>query len=282
MDEFTQRFESDFTYLAGFRSTVERFPGRRALTDAPSARTWTYRELDGECNRLARALKASGIRGGDAVMGSLLNTPEFVFFFIAAQKAGAIFAPINPRLAPREVAAHIEDSRPRLYVYDASTAATACQALGLGRNRPEVQIVVGGDDPAAGAMEYERLVGEHSGDEIAPEDARSTDEIVRLYTSGTTGLPKGIPLNNVNNILRALDVIAQLPLGPLDKTLNTTPWFHSGGLHSGGPCPSLYVGAEVVAIKSFDPREVLSHVERYGVTYLVGSPSTSERLSRAQ
>lgn len=68
------------------------------------------------------------------------------------------------------------------------------------------------------------------------------DEVTRLYTSGTTGLPKGVPLNNLNDIFSAHDVIMHFPLSPLDKTLNMTPWFHRGGLYSGGPNPTMYIG----------------------------------------
>ena len=114
----------------------------------------------------------------------------------------------------------------------------------------------------------------HSETDLPPERTAPTDEIVRLYTSGTTGEPKGVPLNHVNNILRALDVIMHFPLGPEDRTMNMTPWFHAGGLHSGGPCPALYVGAEVVALREFRPREVLDYVGRYGLTYLIGTPAT--------
>ena len=108
------------------------------------------------------------------------------------------------------------------------------------------------------------------------------DPALILYTSGTTGEPKGVPLNHVNNILRALDVVMHFPLGPEDRTMNMTPWFHAGGLHSGGPCPALYVGAEVVALREFRPREVLDYVGRYGLTYLIGTPATIELLARAQ
>ncbi len=68
-------------------------------------------------------------------------------------------------------------------------------------------------------------------------------ETTRLYTSGTTGMPKGVPVNSVAEVLTAHDVIMHFPLTPEDRTLNMTPWFHRGGLYSGGPNPVFYVGA---------------------------------------
>jgi long-chain acyl-CoA synthetase len=285
MEEFTREFGVEFTYLAGFMAALERHPGRRALTCTTRETSWTYVELNAEANRLAHALRAAGLGRGDVVMASLFNTPEYVFCFIGAQKAGVVFSPINFRLAAREVALHLDDSRPRVYLYDASLAAVARDAVRLADHTPEILMVVGEAGAAGavdGALSYEEFTRDFPAADISPERIAPTDEIVRLYTSGTTGEPKGVPLNHVNNILRALDVIMHFPLGPEDRTMNMTPWFHAGGLHSGGPCPALYVGGEVVALREFRPRDVLDHVGRYGLTYLIGTPATIELLSRTQ
>src|SRR2546430_17287338 len=92
MEEFTREF-GEFTYLAGFLAALERHPGRRALTCTTREASWTYAELNAEANRLARALRAAGFgrEQGDVVMASLFNTPEYVFGFLGAQKAGVVF-----------------------------------------------------------------------------------------------------------------------------------------------------------------------------------------------
>ena len=93
-----------------------------------------------------------------------------------------------------------------------------------------------------------------------PDDVSIYDETTRLYTSGTTGMPKGVSLSGLVDVLSAHDVIMHFPLSPEDRTLNMTPWFHRGGLYSGGPNPVLYVGAEAVALRAFDPATVLDWV----------------------
>ncbi len=89
-------------------------------------------------------------------------------------------------------------------------------------------------------------------------------------------------MNNVNNLIRSYDVLMHFPLGPNDKTMNMTPWFHAGGLHSGGPCPTLHAGAEMVGLKTFNPKTVLDAVETRRLTFLIGAPANLELLAQVQ
>lgn len=276
-------FERQFTYIAGFRRNVHRFASAAAFHDPATARTLTYAQLGREVDRLARALQAAGVGRGHVVTYQLPNELEFVLTYLATQTCGAVGAPINFRLSSGETAHVLDDSRPAVYVYDGEHEATATAALEMAEHRPGLVLCVGKGAGAGPAVAFDDFL---AGGDAAPavrEPGRSIyDETTRLYTSGTTGLPKGVPLCSVAEVLSAHDVIMHFPLAPDDRTLNMTPWFHRGGLHSGGPCPSLYVGAEVVPLRRFDAPTVLDLVERLGLTYLIGAPTTLAMLAEAQ
>jgi acyl-CoA synthetase (AMP-forming)/AMP-acid ligase II len=279
---YREVFERRFTYLAGVQRNSHRYADRPALHDPASGRRWTYAELWSDAGRLASALQANGIGPGDAVVFSLFNGPEFVLTWLAAQRLGAIPAPINFRLSPGEVAHVLDDSLPRAYVYDQTLQQTAADALSLADHAPELLVAAGQDtDPA---MSFGQLIetGDPNANPLPPEDAAVYDESTRLYTSGTTGMPKGVSLNSLVDVLSAHDVIMHFPLSPEDRTLNMTPWFHRGGLYSGGPNPVLYVGAESVALRAFDPATVLDWVQEHRLTFLIGAPTNLAMLSTEQ
>lgn len=129
-------------------------------------------------------------------------------------------------------------------------------------------------------IRFDELVAESA----SPPDVSRTvwDETTRLFTSGTTGMPKGVPLNSMIEIFSAHDVIMHFPLTAEDKTLNMTPWFHRGGLYCAGPNPTFYLGASLVAQRSFDAEVTLDYVEEYRLTFLIGAPTNLAMLARAQ
>jgi long-chain acyl-CoA synthetase len=282
MNPFKTMYTKDFVYLNSFLKSVDHYPQRTALTCTTCNRSWNYAELNRVTNQLARALIADGIKKGDVIMCSFFNTAEYVFFWLGCQKVGAVFSPINFRLAAGEVAAHIDDGRPRVYAFDADLQETVSTALSLSGHRPD-RLLMGGEGAVSSTgVPFQDYMAGCSEDDCKPVDPEPFDEIVRLYTSGTTGDPKGVPLSNINNLIRSYDVLMHFPLGPMDKTLNMTPWFHAGGLHSGGPCPTLHAGGEMVALKTFSPRTVLDLVASHRLTFLVGAPVNIEMLVTAQ
>ena len=283
---FRETFESRFTYLNGFLRNVSRFADRPAVFDPHSDRRWTYRELNCEVNRLAHALRADGVGKNDVVMFALLNSPEFVFFYLAAHKIGAIACPVNYRQGSGEIALVIDDSTPKVFVYDAEFGELSSRALEMCENRPAVELVVGAEEDAvlpAGRRRYEDYVFEQPETDPPIDFAPHIyDETTRLYTSGTTNRPKGVPINNINEVLSAHDVMMHFPLSPVDRTMNMTPWFHRGGIHSGGPCPTLYAGGEVVILRDFAPRTCLEYAEKYAISFLIGVPTIIAMLARTQ
>lgn len=286
MENFKEIFENEFTYINGFLRNVHRYAERNAITCPMKGKSWTYSELDKDCNRLANALLEDGVGKSNVVMYQLRNCPEFAFIYLASQKIGAINCPINFRLSYGETAYIIDDSKPKIYFYDVFVKEVAEKALNMAHHKPQKVVMVnvsGRNEPFSGSIRYSDYVsGKPASSPSIDHQSHVYQEITRLYTSGTTGMPKGVPLNNISEIMSAHDVIMHFPLSPLDKTLNMTPWFHRGGLHSGGPNPSFYVGAEVIPLLSFDPSKVLDYVEQYGVTFLIGAPITLKALYNEQ
>ena len=113
-----QVFDHHFTFIAGFRRNTHRYAERIALQDPATGRRWTYAELGADVDRLTAGLFAAGVRPGDVVTFQLFNCPEFALLYLASHQLGAIAAPINFRFAPGETAHVLDDSRPRVYVFD--------------------------------------------------------------------------------------------------------------------------------------------------------------------
>ena len=281
---FRETFESEFTWLNGFMRNVRRFGYRTAAIDPAGKREWNYEQLNIEANRFANALKNDGVNKSDVIFMQLFNSPEFLFTYIASQKIGAISNPANFNFSPGETAEIISHNKPKVYLYDAEIAQTAVRALKLSKHKPEVVIAVNISvkefTVPEGHILYEDYVKD-SPETDPPVDfaPHIYDEIVRLQTSGTTGTPKGVPLNNINEVLSAHDVIMHFPLNPTDITMNMTPWFHRGGLHSGGPTPTLYAGAAVVIMRTFNPKVTLRYIENYKITFITGVPSVLTLLA---
>ena len=280
---FQDVFERDFTYIEGFMRSVRRFQDREALVDPAADRTWTYAQLNEDVNRLANALIDRSVKTGDVVFYQLPNSPEFIFAYLAPQKFGAVTSPANFNFSPAETAVCLETSRPKVYIYDASIASMAVKAIEASGSKPDIIIMTGEGELPEGHVRYEEFIKGYPSSEPEVDFVPNIySEVMRLYTSGTTGKPKGVPVLNANEVLTAHDVIMHFPMNSTDTTMNTTPWFHRGGIHSGGPGPTFYAGGRVVIMKSFAPKLALKYTQQYGVTFLIGVPSIMKMLVRQQ
>jgi acyl-CoA synthetase (AMP-forming)/AMP-acid ligase II len=277
-------FESHYTYAAGVERNIHRYASRTALTDSDTGRSWTYAEFGAVTGQLASGLAKHGVGTGDVVCYQLMNRPEFAFLYVATQGIRAVGSPMNFRLAPGETAFILDDSKPVVFVFEASDAATIASALEIASFRPPVLVAVGDDDisAVASAIRFDDLLDEAGPSFTAPEGGSTWDETTRLYTSGTTGRPKAVPLTSLNEVLTAHDVIINMSLTAKDKTMNMSPWFHRGGTYCAGPNTVFYIGAEAVTLPRFDAGLVLDLVQNEGVTYVIGAPTNLERLADIQ
>lgn len=283
---FKPVFEAEYTWLNGFMRNVYRFGSREALFFPQTEESWTYSELNAEANRFANALAEDGVKKGDVVMFQLLNCPEFVFAYLASHKTGAISCPMNYRLSAGEIALTMEDSKPAVFMYDSCRQEIVEQALAMSKHKPTRVIMIDIDKtkkaPEGFVSYYDYVFGKSEANPVPSSPLNIYDETTRLYTSGTTGKQKGVPLTSINEVLSAHDVLMHFPLNSNDKTMNTTPWFHRGGLHSGGLTPTLYAGGTVVIMPKFDARHCLEYTEKYKITFLIGVPTVLETLATEQ
>lgn len=282
METFKQIFESHYTWIGGFMRNVRRFADKPAIINPDKFQIWTYAQLNREVNRLANALQRDGLRRGEVVMMQLLNCPEFVFTYVATQKLRAVTSPVSYRLSPGELAKNLADSKPMAVIFDSRHQEDVRKALDMAGVKPKRLITVDGST-GGGVVSYADYVGSMPDDEPRLEtDYNIYDETTRLYTSGTTGRPKGVPLTSINEVLSAHDVMIHFPMNQRDVTMNTTPWFHRGGLHCAGPCPTLYAGATLIIMPKFNAQKTLQDVSRYHITFLIGVPTVLEELADEQ
>jgi acyl-coenzyme A synthetase/AMP-(fatty) acid ligase len=283
MENFKELFESRYTWIEGYMRNVRRYSRKLAIIDPASNRKWTYAEFNDDVNRLTNTLVSLGIGKKDVVMLDLLNCPEFAFAYVATQKIHAVCCPVSYRLSPGELADNIEDSLPKVIIFDTTNEKTVLEALTISGHKPERLIVTNGKS-AGEVCAYKDFIKDASTEEFyAPSSEYNIyDETTRLYTSGTTGRAKGVSMTSINEVLSAHDVMIHFPMSYRDVTMNTTPWFHRGGLHCAGPGPALYAGATMVVMSHFDALKTLQYVWQHKITFIIGVPTVLEALADEQ
>ena len=239
--------------------TAERFPERPAVRLDDTV--LTYRALADASGRVATVLGQRGVRPGDRVAVMLPNVPQFAAVYYGVLRAGGVVVPMNPLLKEREVAYYLGDSGAALI---ATWHGCADQAA-AGASRSGTPVVVVGDDLADLLAPVAPLPGavERSGHDTA----------VILYTSGTTGQPKGAELTH-DNLRMNVDVMAEdlVRVGPADVVFGGLPLFHSFG-QTCGLNTAVKVGACLTLVSRFVPAAVLDVLERDRVTVFEGVPT---------
>ncbi|TGB08544.1 o-succinylbenzoate--CoA ligase [Streptomyces sp. MZ04] len=231
--------------------------------------TTSYAELHTRTTQLARALRESGVRRGDRIAYLGPNHPAFLETFFAAGVLGAVFVPLNTRLAVPELAHQVDDSGAATLIHAATHTAAAERLTELApalRTRVEV------------GPHYEELLSGASAEPL-DEPVTGDDVSIIMYTSGTTGRPKGAMLTHANLTWNAVNVLVDADLTSDTTALVTAPLFHTAGLNM-LTLPVLLKGGTCVLVESFDADATLEIVERHGVTAMFGVPTMYEQMAR--
>ena len=240
----------------------------------------TYAEVNAEANRVARALQSIGIEKGDKVAVSCPNLPFFPMIYYGILKIGAVVVPLNVLLKGREIAYHLADSDARAYFcfqgaadlpmgefgFEGFSQTNECEHFILINAAPAVE-----KSPFENTKTFAELIADQP-TEFDSIDTKPDDTAVILYTSGTTGQPKGAELTHLNMLLNARLSDTMYPKHPHDVHLIALPLFHSFGqtvqMNAG-----IYNRATLNLLPRFTPENALAEMEKNSVTFFAGVPT---------
>ena len=239
--------------------------GKTAIvTDAGEA--ISYAALDDRCRRFAAFLRSRSIASGERIALLLQNVPEFVVSYFGGIEAGCVAVPVNYRLSPPEVAYILSDCAAAVVV----TTADQFDKVSGQEGARGVRCWLLVDGTREGTVPFADALS--PGPVSAPAPAAPGDVAVLLYTSGTTGFPKGAMISHRNTLFNVDSCRATLGYREDDVGLLTLPLFHVTGLHS-QLVALLACGATVVLQKEYDTGQVLERIARNRVTALFFVPA---------
>ncbi len=223
----------------------------------------SYFELDQLVNRMAHSLVRSGISAGDKVVLFLPNSAEWVISYFAVQRLGAIIVPINTKLSTLEVAYILQDCQPAAWIVHDSLIDVADAA------HPQPPLAIKTGNEKEGWISFDTLlVADPSPFHC---EANEDDDSTILYTSGTTGKPKGVLFTHRNILTVAVMMCIEMQMNGDSRILHMMPFSHSAPLHlfliSG-----TYVGAAHVVSPDFTPEKLLELVSKEKTTHFFGAP----------
>jgi len=264
-------------------TTVARHGDRPAVVDGD--RRLSYAELAARARDFAGALMASGVEAGDRVALWAPNSPEWIVAVLGLFQAGAVLVPVNTRFKGVEAADILARSRARALVTVTDFLGTDYLALleAAEAKLPELATVVVAQGPApedtepwdgflARATDAGRAEAERRGGDVT---AHYPSDI--LFTSGTTGTPKGVVMTHGRTLGVATDWVAMTGLGPDDRYLMVNPYFHMFGLKA-GILASVAAGATMYPEPVFDADRALARVAAERITVLPGAPTLYQSL----
>jgi long-chain acyl-CoA synthetase len=239
-------------------------------------RVTSYAELDAHASQVARALREAGVAPGERIAFIGKNCDQYFELLFGAAKAGVVIVPIGWRLAPVEMAFIADNAEARLLFVGPDCAAMVAATPELAGNRPVIALEPHGTWPCYSGWRDAQAAD----DALYPVDP--LDVVVQLYTSGTTGKPKGAMLTH-HNLLAGRKLAAKSPMpwnewGPHDVSLVAMPIAHIGG--TGWGLVGLVNGAKGIIAREFDPFKVLDYIEKERISKMFMVPAALQIVVR--
>jgi len=228
--------------------------------------TWSFTELHVKSSKAANAMLAAGVKTGDRVALLAKNCAECFLLLYACNKIGAVFTGLNWRLAATEIEAIVQDAQPSLVIVspgELSLLTPVVKALPCIR-----QTILLGEPFNAWCDSHDATDPQHVG--------AADDIALLLYTSGTTGLPKGVMLTNRNMSFTPKLATESWGMGPNSVNLVAMPMFHIGGCGYGSS--TMTVGGHTVLVREVNPARIISLIEQYKVTHTFLVPTVVQSL----
>ncbi len=258
-------------------ASCRKFPQKLALLDASINRRFTYAEYGETIEQLARGLVAAGLKPGEVVAIFLPNSWEFAATYHAVTLAGGIPTLLNPTYREREVRYQLENSGACILITDGAVLG----GIGLA-GLPNLRRVYTTRQPASGCASFAHLLS--PGSVTLPTPGHASNETIAAlpYSSGTTGLPKGVMLSHFNLVANVYQLIAPhgTPLAPSDVMLCFLPLYHIYGLNV-ALNPILTLGGTLVLIPRFNVPQLLGLLSSEGVTMMPLVPPALNALNQA-
>lgn len=257
-------------------ASVERYPDHTALVFG--TRRWTYSEWFGRIRRFARALSDMGVRPGDRVAFYVSTSENSVTTYFACQVLGAIAVPLNYRLSPGEAAYIIQDSGARVVVYGRHLTENALKIQEQVRSVHDfISCSYDANAVPEGHGHFDVLAEETEDLNIAPPAPTGTDISALVYTSGTTGRPKGVVHTHANDIAIAMNCVMEYGLNHNDNALHIAPLYHVGGMQAFF-MPHLMVGGTNIVMGRYNALETLQTIRSEKITTLFAVPTQIQEM----
>ncbi len=270
MKRIEKRFDELVPLHVSFEFRVETVPDKIAYIDKTLNESFTYRQLNRLSNTFATELEEIGVGYDDIVMVSLFNSVDLIISNYAAWKLGAVFSPINYMFAPGDIAFCLEESRPKVYIYDDQLSKTSLQAIEISKYKPEKVIST--------TELFKMIEVEKDRKNKSENQLGAFDEALRLYTSGTTGRPKRVSHCHIDIYICGLThSLYGMHWTPNDVLYIMAPYFHAAG-NAPAYIPALNLGMTLVSIKKFDPVEALNAISKEKVSFVMGPPIMFEAV----